>query len=363
MNWDLLFWAVAVCVWLAPFLPALREWRFRTDVGPLRVSRAQDVNVRHFAHSFFDQVSAFFDTRGIDPRAPPPPHNGEFRPGEEFAFLGAVTRPRWPTHLQRSRRVPYVVIATGDLLLEGGMTYQQEIYCGGQLYAGSDSTFRAVYAGTDLLLGARCVVARWLHSQGHVHIGQDSRVYGRISSGSSITLGEGTRFERLNAALIRTAADEGPPPAMPRAVPEETWVPPASLRRLDDATVHTATSLSLPGRLAIDHAIVCQGTLEIGDGTHVARAVKAHARLVIGPGCVVRGALVCEGPIVISAGAEVAGPVVSETSVAIATGVTVGSPDAPTTVTAPDIHIAVGSQCSGTLWARRHGRVDATERK
>lgn len=363
MIWHLLFWTVAACVWLAPFLPALREWRFRTDVGPLRVSRAQDVNIRHFAHSFFDQVSAFFDTRGIDTRAPPPPYNGEFRPGEEFAFLGAVTRPHWPAALRRSRRVPYVVIATGDLLLEGGMIYQQEIYCGGQLYAGADSTFRAVYAGTDLVLGARCVVARWLHSQGHVHIGPDCRIFGRISSGSSITLGEGTRFERLNATLIRTAADEAPAIGVAPAPPDTVWSPPESLRQLDATTVLAATSLQLPGAHTIGVAVVCQGSLDIGDGARVTRAVKAYERLVIGRGCSVQGALVCAGPIVIAAGAEIAGPVVSETSVDIAAGVTIGTPAAPTTVTAPDIRIAAGSQCSGTLWARRQGRVAVAERK
>lgn len=358
MIWEPLFWILTFCVCAAPFLPAVREWRYRTDAGPLNVSRQQDANIRHFAHSFFDQVNNFFDQQGIDPQAPPEPYAGEFRPGQPVVFLGQATHLERTDDIERERRVRSVVLATGDLLLEGGLVYEHEIYCGGQLYAGSDATFRAVYVGTDLILGDRSIVARWLHSQGHVHIGRDSQIFGRVSSVSSITVAAGTRFERLNAPTVRTASDDLPKPALRQPVAAaEVWVPPESLHRLDSNTVLSQQSLTLDDGLRIVDAVVCHGTLAIGMSSLVSGNLKARKKLQVGSGTRIDAALVCEGPIRIGSGAVVAGPIISETEIVLEGGVIVGSEERPTTVTAPRITLANGCQLSGSVWASEIGVV------
>ena len=72
MIWQWCFWFLALTVCAAPFMPALHEWLVGSDAAPLVVVREQDTNIRHFAHSFFDQVQAFFEREGIDTLAPPP---------------------------------------------------------------------------------------------------------------------------------------------------------------------------------------------------------------------------------------------------------------------------------------------------
>ncbi len=358
MIWEVLFWVLALCVCAAPFLPAVREWRYRTDAGPLNVSRQQDANIRHFAHSFFDQVNNFFDQQGIDPQAPPAPYTGEFRPGQAVAFLGQTTRLERTPDIERERRVRAVVLATGDLLLEGGLVYEQEIYCGGQLYAGSDATFRAVYVGTDLILGDRSIVARWLHTQGHAHIGRDSQIYGRVSSVSSITVAAGTRFERLNAPIVRTVSDDLPKQASePTPAEVRDWIPPPALHRLDAETVLCMQSLTLDDALRIGNAIVCRGTLTIGRASQVSGNLKARRGLTIGSASRIDAALVCEGPIRVASGARIAGPIISETEIVLASGVIVGSELQPTTITAPRITLANGCQLSGSVWASEIGVV------
>ncbi|MGR8918845.1 MAG: polymer-forming cytoskeletal protein, partial [Gammaproteobacteria bacterium] len=344
MSWPVAFWLSAVLVCVAPFLPALIEWRTRSDAAPLVVLREQDTNIRHFAQSFFDRIQDFFEREGIDPLRPPVPYRGDFRPGEPFQFLGRATRPQWPDAVRRRRIVPELVIATGDLLLEGGYVYEQELYCGGQLYAGSHSTFRAVYAGTDLILADSCTVARWLHSQGHVHIGADCAIYGRVSSTSSITLGAGTRFERLNARQVRFASDN--PVDQAAAVPQGArvaWDPPP-LRALDGRTLKCEGSLDVPGAVEVDHDLVATAALSLGPDSRVAGKLKAGTRLEIGDGCTIDGALVAQGPLHVGRGCRVDGPVISEQAVVIAAGSVIGAPDAPTTVTAPYVFAEAGCE-------------------
>ena len=44
--------AATLLLGLLPFLPALLEWRRKTDVAPLRIARERDVDIRHFARGF-----------------------------------------------------------------------------------------------------------------------------------------------------------------------------------------------------------------------------------------------------------------------------------------------------------------------
>lgn len=362
MSWVLAFWLLAGVLLIAPFLPALIEWIARTDAAPLVVVREQDTNIRHFALGFFDRVQELLEREGIDPYDPPADYEGEYRPGERFRVLPDSSPPQWPEATQRSRVIDVMLVAVGDVLLEGGYVYAQEVYAGGKLVGGSNATYRAVYAGTDLLLGDGCTVARWLHSQGHVYIGADCMIYGRVSSGMSMTLGSGTRFERLNAPLIRFASDAL---AEVRATvaphPREPWQVPQNLHELDEHTLRAAGDLEVPAACEVRHHLVARGSLSLGASCRVEGNLKAHDRLVIGAGGVVRGALVCTGPVHVGEGSLVKGPVISETEVIIEPGCVVGTPALPTSITAPLIRLAPGSQVSGTIWASRQGLVDTAQ--
>lgn len=358
MIWQLAFCLICSTVLVAPFLPALIEWREKTDAAPLRVVREQDTNIRYFAHSFRDQISDFFDRQQIDVANPPGPCSGEFRPGERFLFLGLHNKPAWPEHTLKSRSVEFLIIGLDDVLLEGNLVFQQEIYCNGKLYGGSNSTFRAVYAGTDLILGTNSIVARWLHSQGHVHVGANSRLFGRVSSGSSITLAAGTSFERLNARLIRFAADNlNPIDALASSDRRQAWSPGPELTTLDDTTrLHTGV-IEIPAESTVDYSLIAQKELLIGANARVTGSLKAYKRLRIGRGSVIRGAVVCQGPIEIERGCIVKGPVISEKFISLASGCIIGTPALPTTMTAPRIMVGPGSQVSGTIWASKAGEV------
>ena len=351
-----MFLAAGVCA--LPFLPALIEWIAKTDAAPLVVVREQDANIRHFAASFFEQIQEFFSQHAIDTRAPPEPFEAAFGRGETAQFLGIEQKPVFTETERRSRRVRSVLISAGDLMLEGGFVFENEIYCGRQLYAGSNNTYRAVYAGTDLILGPQSTVARWLHSQGHVYIGEESRVFGRISSASSITLANGVRFERLNATVIRFESDTLVNVSKILEPAAKTpWEPPKNALKIDKNTVLIDQNAELPAHASHRGNIISKAELFLGNGCRISGNLKGRKRLTVGPSSVIRGSLVSEGEINIGASSLVLGPIVSETLVRIDTDCVIGAPRLPTSVTAPIIEIAIGSELSGTLWAAQEGRV------
>ena len=354
----LLLLAVAVLICGLPFVPALHEWLFKTDAAPLVVVREQDANIRHFAASFFEQIQEFLLQHGVDPREPGSPFTAPFGSSETALYLGSKQRPVLNESEKRSRQVKSVLISAGDLMLEGGYVFENEIYCGRQLYAGSNNTYRAVYAGTDLILGPQSTVARWLHSQGHVYIGENSQIFGRISSASSITLGKGVRFERLNANVIRFESDTLVNVSkILTTAPKTPWKVPGSALKIDENTVLIDKNVEIPDRALHSGNVISKKGLLLGSHCQISGNLKARDQLSVGHSSIVRGSLVCEGAIDVDASSLVLGPIVSETSVRIQSECVIGAPKIPTSVTAPVIEIVVGSELSGTLWATQHGNV------
>ncbi|MEM7469578.1 MAG: hypothetical protein AAF387_22235 [Pseudomonadota bacterium] len=351
-------YALAIIVCVLPFAPALVEWLRKTDADPLVVVREQDANIRHFAGSFFDRIQSFFAEHHIDPRSPPPPFNAPFGQYDAAYFVGNEQKPEFGGAEKRNRVIRSVLISTDDLLLEGGYVFEQEIYCGRQLYAGSNNTYRAVYAGTDLILGPNSTVARWLHSQGHVYIGEASRALGRISSASSITLAKDVIFERLNATVIRFESDTfinvsdtmlSTSEPMPQA-------PPGGVK-IDENTLLFTGNTHIPAGSTVDKNVISKGDLLLGAECAISGNLKSYGRLTVGRESVVHGSLICERNISVERSCKILGPIVSETQIHIGPGCVIGLPESPTSVTAPEINIAIGSELSGTLWASKEGKV------
>ncbi|MBK8957784.1 MAG: polymer-forming cytoskeletal protein [Proteobacteria bacterium] len=184
-------------------------------------------------------------------------------------------------------------------------------------------------------------------------------------STSSITLAPGTRFQRLNAEVVRFASDaavagglnmQRPPP-----IP---WTLPKTVRHLDEHTVAVASDLKLYTATRVDSHLVAEGRLEVGTSSELnCSNIKARTALVLGAGCVVRGALVCQAPITIGPGCLVKARWCPESTISIAAGSVIGTPGLATTVTAPRIRVESGCQVSGTLWATAEGVVDAPSRR
>lgn len=355
-SWGLVLILIVLALMVLPLMPALLEWRRRSDAEPLRVVREQDTSIRHFAHSFRRLVAGILETHGLVLDALADGVEGAWMGSERFRTVGGGGELQVRPEEQRSRAVSVVIVAGADLHLPALMVFEQEVYCGGTLGTGDQVTARALYAESGISLGRDCVTGRWLHAGGWVTTRTGCRLYGRASSDAGIWLAPGARFERVSAPMILTGRIEKLPDGGDASA-ASPWNTPEHALALDDQTRLLKTDLMLPPGAQYAGNLVVHGQLRLGRGAKLGGSLKARDDLILDGACLIRGALVSESTVRLGPGCRVAGPIIAEQAVHLGPGCVIGSPNRPTTITAPRILVSPGAAVSGSLWAAVEGSV------
>ncbi len=337
----LAFALVCLILLTLPFVPAFREWRRPTDLEALPVSANYTSDIDHFARRLHADASA---------RLGEGPATGY----EDFEFLPeAPDAQDWKGAGKR-------LIARGSIVDGQAILSERPLYVRGDLQAGAESAFSAVYATGDIALGAQSEIHDWAHADGVLSLGRNGIALRRVSAGEAITLGNETWFERLHAPALHFGSGDEPRPEPYAAAPSE-----ASYAELEGAVQQTPLLFLVRGNCALPPdcvyrgSLVVTGFLTIGMGTRVIGDIKAREGVSLGYGAEVRGAITCEKRVYVFKQARAWGPLVSESDVLIGAGAVIGLPEAQTTVTANNIIVEDGVTVHGTVWAREIGMVKA----
>jgi predicted acyltransferase (DUF342 family) len=332
-----------VCLLLLtlPFIPAFREWLRPTDLSALPISPNYTSDIDHFARRLHADASAKLG-------------DGPSTGYEDFEFL--PEEPDAEDWKDAGKRL----IARGSIVGQDAILSKRPLYVQGDLRAGAESAFSAVYATGDIGLGAESEIHDWAHAGGVLRLGRKGIALRRISAGSAIELGNETWFERLHAPSLHFGSRDTPVPApYPRAPVE------ASYAQLPDAVQQTPLLFLIRGNCALPPdsiyhgSLVVTGFLTIGMGTTVVGDIKAREGVSMGYGAEVHGAVTCEKRVYVFKQARAWGPLVSESDVLIGAGAVIGLPDAQTTVSANNIIVEDGVTVHGTVWAHEVGMVKA----
>ncbi len=345
MSWLLLLAATALVVML-PMLPAIVEWRRKTDVGPLFIDTSDAQDPAFLARSFAAHLAEAIV-------------KGQNRLGRSLIAV-APADDDWPLTDRewrdaRSRRVWH---AFTDAELPFGVNFLGEVAARGALRTAEGGLYRALWSGSTLQLAARSTVLRWAHGQ-VVEVGRGCRLAGRVSADDCILVRGKSSFTMLHAPTLRFSSSRvGAPAPMPLnqsmfrlGLPEQVEWDGSACRGTADASLDVAAYRAWRGDL------VCRADLFLGAGCNVHGSVKAHGDIVVEGHCTVNGNIVCEGAISLGAGCVVRGSVISEVEVVLGEGCLIGQPSRPATVAAPSIRIAPGVVVHGTLWASESGRT------
>ena len=337
-----------------PLLPALLEWRLKRDAQPLRVVRAYDGNIKHFASGFRQflrqRMPGLMGSREA---------SGEPLDPGTFQLVAAGAGARFQHEEVLGRSTQRMVLSAGDLALGEGMLYEKELYCAAALVAGERNSFRAILAVGDLTLGGDCAVFRWAHSDACISIGPRARLYGRISAEGQIALQAGTRFGRMAAPLIRFGMAEPMLPRLPSG--GAALALPGDILDQSDSRWLVAGPLEVPAHARHEGNLVSRKHASVGASCHLLGDIKSNGDLAIASDVIITGAVVATGTLVIGARCHIAGPIVCDGQIVIGHGSVIGSPEQPTTVTAAEIRIDEGVLAYGTVWAREVGVVTSAQ--
>ena len=344
-----LFAATAVLL-LLPLLPAMIEYRGKTDAQPLRVVQDYAGEIRHFSHSFRDFVQglqaplrecALQGSTG----------SGSLRDGSEYILLGHGALYFFQPEELEQHLCNRVILCAGSFSTPDQMAFAKEMQINGDLQGGIANVFRALLVERDAKLAAGSTVLRWMHALGSIRAGRNCAFHGRLSSDKLIHLEPGCKFERMNAPRIEFGLCQREPSGSPAAVESQLDVP---LHRL---LLHE--DLEVPAGKVIEGSVVSRGEIRIGAGARIKGSVKSNRDLITAEGVHIEGTAISAGKMRIGGGAVVHGPILAEHGLSIGSGTRCGSEQQPTTISAPEIHIEYGVLAFGTVWAKEQGVVES----
>jgi predicted acyltransferase (DUF342 family) len=352
------FFSLTLGVVFLPFLPALVEWRRRTDASPLHVEHESTVLPRHFALRFRSYVETHLAHELESCR--------ERGSGAEILLpdrIRCLIVSRADSLLlteggARARSIAKVVAACSDLQLPSGTHFSHEIYAAGSVYGGDGVVVRAVLAENDLVLGDHAVVLRWAHAGGELRAGVGACLYGRLTSDREIRLDGACTFERLHAPRI----EFGPPgePILRAAPPDREPLRSGDLPHVVDvsgARWLVRRDLEVPAGALVRTDLVATGGATVGRGARIEGSIKSHGDLRLEEGCEVVGSVVSERDVILGRGCRVLGPILAERTVHLHEGSTAGTLERLTTISASRILAHTGAVAHGTVWAREEGAL------
>ena len=342
-------------MFMLPLVSALVELHRKSDALPLSVVQQNAGDIRHFANGFRTYI------KGLEPImqrcvASGTTDTGTLPDGEEYVVLGRADEPLVRALEQRDA-IHSVVIAAGiDLVVPTEATFSKDIYAGGQFKGGERSNYRAILGEQNVHLGDTSCVLRWVHAVGEFTADRGCRLFGRISSDSLMRLHADCSFLRLNAPRIEIghAASNG------EATPPDSSIPSNAGSGMSRRFLHDGDFEVYAGQV-INSNLVIRGKLHIHSGARVRGSVKSVKDMVIEDGVSVEGSLISARKMRIGPHCAIHGPVIAERELAIAIGTRCGTLEHPTTVSAPRIEVEEGVVVFGTLWAREHGHVVASQ--
>ena len=328
-----------------PLAPALIELFQRRDAGPLP-TRKDDGNIRNFARAFRHHIAHLY------PELTACAASNSIRetrlPDGAYALLvgkaGIYDVPE--------DTVQTLVLFAKQCSLPASLTFTRDVYAGNLLYGGRRNVFRALLGEDNIYLAEESSVLRWLHAEGKIVVGPNSRLFGRASSEKAIYLSPGCSFERMHAPAICTSmTGELEPAEAPAGQPS-----PEKFRKLGRSRINGDLHLG-SGEMLLGNIIVT-GSIQVDERTRIFGSAKGNGDIHLRDQAEVQGSLVSTRTIHIASNCSVKGPLLAENEITIGAGTQIGTPGSPTTVSAPRIRIAPDCVIHGTLWARVEGRVE-----
>lgn len=377
-------WAACLVLVMAPFYPALREWRTRSDAAPLTVIQNHHGQLNYFATEFRhlltrdlgQSLSAWVAQNRDNDQALIVPNSGAEKKRGIVLSVGG----RYPGDISEaiaqtlSKKAPrsLSVVACGNTRLRQAARTSADVYAAGDVLLSADSELRAITADGHLAIESRATVLRWADAL-TVAAYPQALLPGRLTAQRGIALSMGVRFHRLQAPVVRIER------SISSQTPAQAFATSSNTGNETEAPVIRATAApdGLAGGAArrwyskedIEVApgqvhkgdIVTKGKLVIRRGARVSGAVKAHRGIVVESDVRIEGAAVSDSSFSIEKGAYLSGPLIADQTLDIQGGGTViGSPRMHTTVIARRITLHPGLTLHGLISAYESGEVIET---
>ena len=322
---------------LIAFRPAWQEWRTPTDFQPLSVSPDYSIDIDYFAANFYTKVINFLNKESTREHQ----HKFQLIPASAGVIDWSVVR------------LP--VIAMNSIFAKEVISCQLPIFVNGDLSTVGADNLQSLYTQGKISLGPYSRIRDWAHAKEDISLGHESNAPRRLSSSSSVLLGHGCYFERVNAPTIAFGARKNNSIFNANELIESSFLELSGAIKKTNSLTLIRGDCDIPSGRIYHGSLIVTGRLTVGEHSRIIGDVKARDTIVIGAHALIGGALIGEKNIELKEQVCIKGPIISETLITIGADSTVGMHELPTTVSAQRILVDAGVLAHGTVWARDFG--------
>ena len=324
-------------LYILPFIPALLEWRIKSDSDPFEVNFQDRTMVDYVIRIFKTFIDDYFSSILEEYKETQSFFEGQHACGFDYYISGKVGAIA-PLYLKKNQ----VILFCNEGALPDNLDNDNKIYARKSLETGSNNHLNQVIAEGDIHLKTGAMVRQLLLSGGAMTINADCILQGYTKAKEVIYLDHSIQFQYLHAPQI----DFG---RVLIEAPASTVVSQKILRQIWHETLVIAK-----GEKKIGHMIV-KADLLIQNNCVITGNIKCHGRVVVESNTVIFGSIISEKDIHIASHCFIEGPVVARGTIKIEKNCRIGRVKALTSIIAENIVIDRGCRVSGLVLAKRNG--------
>lgn len=344
----LLLAVITIALYIIPFIPAIVEWRRKTDAEPLSMRYRDETVVAYNLRLFREFISNNFSGILSKHEHDNTDVSSVTEKGTEYFITGKSGPVTLPSAVIKNGRIGAVILATKGITLPENMMFDNKVYSKGNLNIGSSTSLIDVYSEGNLTLNENSRVENLLYCDGSLTVDHGCNLvrYAQVKNTIQIN-GEivfhylhalriffGEAGTVLNKSMPKTCADIFSK-SIKRKVIEKNYTIEKGMTELDN--------------------LVVNGNLFIEEGAKVMGSIKAHHAIHIGNNVTVAGTIFCDEDISIGNNCVIQGPVVSERNITIGENCIFGSVDTKTCVIGKVVTVHTGCVFTGLLFAKVEG--------
>jgi len=337
--------AITAILFIVPFFPAWREWKYKTDAEPFVVDFPDKTIVDYTIRIFREYIQTHFSPILEKYSQLQNSDDGKLENGTEYhvtGIPGAITLS--PSELQ-NKKTNKIYLLCQQSVLPNDIHFNNKIYGTEGVDIGSLSTLNEIMAGGDILLEAGVSVQKLAYSKTSIVIKENFKTNGYLRAENKILFLGNAQFKYLHAPNIEFGDIS--------FKPSEHFIDVIAVKTLPRRLL--LENMSIPENTHLVYNFIAKGTLTIGNKCSIFGNIKCYQEVKIEDNTTIVGSVICEKNITIGDNCSIQGPIIATGTIRIGKNCCIGIQGIKTSVVAKNIFISTGCFIAGHVLAKVEG--------
>lgn len=345
----LFFLLISLCtgfLYLLPFIPALLEWKNKSDAAPNQVNFEDRSIVEYSIRIFMEYIKTHCQALINEYKKIDNSQAGILANGQDYFISGKEGLFELPPAYLRQKETKTIILACNNAILPA-INYKERVYALKNIEITKGTTINELVAEGSIKLNKKISLAHLLYSNESIVIDEGALLNNYVKAKEKIVfLGE-AEFQYLHANRLEFNLSKTKNHAL-LSLPKNAHALPRTV--VNERLVLSKNSIE-------NKHFVVKSSLLIHEDCKIAGSIKSYEDMVLEKNCQVQGALFSKQDIHIYENCFILGPIIATGTIRIGKNCRIGTPDIKTSIIADNIIIEENCLISGMVLAKIEGKV------